>query len=214
MQCYWCKSNAKRFWNSKYRNSIATYLLNTRFPSVLFFKISHTFLAGTWAFPHIFSTNWPLTINSWTYQKKKILFWTASNVYNSILKTIQTAMQSGFNMYSHFLMFCWPCISVYLSFLVINQPDAQNLFYNKFISCLYMFQAPCAHHQEVRIVLCSLWYHHTYRWLSLAQVERVLSQPVHGTATYRCDGTSRGCIIQFWPPGDERMVLETCRGMK
>ena len=45
--------------------------------------------------------------------------------------------------------------------LVINQIDAQNLFYNKFISCLYMFRAPCAHHQEVKIVLYSLWYHHT-----------------------------------------------------
>jgi len=36
---------------------------------------------------------------------------------------------------------------------------------------------------------------------------------VHGTATYRCDDT-RGCIIQFCPPDDEHMVLETCRGMK
>jgi len=25
--------------------------------------------------------------------------------------------------------------------LIINQLDAQNLFYNKFISCLYMFRA-------------------------------------------------------------------------
>jgi len=25
--------------------------------------------------------------------------------------------------------------------LVVNQLDAQNLFYNKFISCLYMFRA-------------------------------------------------------------------------
>ena len=33
--------------------------------------------------------------------------------------------------------------------------------------------------------LYSLWYHHTYRWPSRAQVERVLSQPVHRTATYR-----------------------------
>ena len=24
-----------------------------------------------------------------------------------------------------------------------------------------MFRAPCAHHQEVRIVLYSLWYYHT-----------------------------------------------------
>ena len=55
--------------------------------------------------------------------------------------------------------------------LVINQLDAQNLFYNKFISSLYMFRAPCAHRQEVKIVLYSLWYHHTYRWPSGAQVE-------------------------------------------
>jgi len=32
----------------------------------------------------------------------------------------------------------------------------------------------CAHHQEVRIALHSLWYHHTYRWPSRAQVERGL----------------------------------------
>jgi hypothetical protein len=30
----------------------------------------------------------------------------------------------------------------------------------------------CAYRQEVKIVLYSLWYHHTYRWPSLAQVER------------------------------------------
>ena len=44
-----------------------------------------------------------------------------------------------------------------------------------------MFRALCAHHQEVKIVLYSIWYHHTYRWPSGAQVERFLSQPVHGT---------------------------------
>ena len=66
-------------------------------------------------------------------------------------------------------------------------------FYYNFIIRLYMLRAPCAHHQEVKILLYSLWYHHTYRWTSGAQVER---GPVHGTATYRCDDT-RGCIIQF-----------------
>jgi hypothetical protein len=40
--------------------------------------------------------------------------------------------------------------------LVINQLYAQNLFYNKFNLCLYMFRAPCAHRQEVKIVLYSL----------------------------------------------------------
>ena len=80
-------------------------------------------------------------------------------------------------------------LTVHLSIfiLVINQLDAQNLFYNKFISCLYMFQAPCAHHQEVKIVLYSIWYHHTYRWPSRARDERgllILSQPVHRTTIY------------------------------
>ena len=67
-------------------------------------------------------------------------------------------------------------LTVHLSIfiLVINQLGAQNLFYNKFISCLYMFRALCAHRQEVKIVLYSLWYHHTYR----------------------C-GNNRGCIIQY-----------------
>ena len=67
-------------------------------------------------------------------------------------------------------------LTVHLSIfiLVINQIDAQNLLYtsNKFISCLYMFRAPCAHRQEVRIVLYNFWYHHTSRWPSRAHVER------------------------------------------
>jgi len=32
----------------------------------------------------------------------------------------------------------------------------------------------CAHHQEVKIELHSIWYHQTYRWPSCAQVERGL----------------------------------------
>ena len=70
-----------------------------------------------------------------------------------------------------------------------------------------------AYRQEAKIVLYSLWYHHTYsRWPSDAQVERgldgmhafhpVLSKPVHRTAIYRSDDT-RDCIVQFWPPDDE-----------
>ena len=39
-------------------------------------------------------------------------------------------------------------LTVHLSIfiLVINQLDAQNLSYNKFISCLYMFRAPDDEH--------------------------------------------------------------------
>jgi len=32
-----------------------------------------------------------------------------------------------------------------------------------------MFRALCAHHQEVKISLYSIWYHHTWRWPSRAQ---------------------------------------------
>jgi len=49
------------------------------------------------------------------------------------------------------------------------------LFYNRFIICLYMFRAICAHHQEVKIVLYSIWCHHTCRWPSGAQVEVILN---------------------------------------
>ena len=30
----------------------------------------------------------------------------------------------------------------------------------------------CAYRQEGKIVLYSLWYHHTYRWPSRAQIDR------------------------------------------
>jgi len=51
------------------------------------------------------------------------------------------------------------------------------LFYNKLIIRLYMFRAQCAHYQEVKILLYSIWYHRTCRWPSGA--------PAHRTATYR-----------------------------
>jgi len=64
-----------------------------------------------------------------------------------------------------------------------------------------MFRAPCAHRQEGKIVLYSLWYHHTYRWPSRAQIERVLDGMPRAC---RCDDT-RDCVIQFCPPDDEHM---------
>ena len=63
---------------------------------------------------------------------------------------------------------------------VFNQLDAQNLFHNKFYCMPLNISSTCAQHHEVKIVLHSLWYHHTYR----------------------CDD---GCVMQFWPPDDEHM---------
>jgi len=37
-----------------------------------------------------------------------------------------------------------------------------------------MFRALCAYHQEVKIALYNIWYHHTFRWPSGVQVERGL----------------------------------------
>jgi len=66
-----------------------------------------------------------------------------------------------------------------------NQHDAQNLFHSKFYFTPLHVSSTCAHHQEVKISLHSLWYHHSYR----------------------CDDT-RGFAMQFWPPDDEHMCLK------
>jgi len=53
-------------------------------------------------------------------------------------------------------------LSIFIS--VFNQLDAQNLFHNKFYFIPLHVSSTCARHQEVKISLHSLWYHHTYRW--------------------------------------------------
>ena len=46
---------------------------------------------------------------------------------------------------------------------VFDKLDAQNLFHRKFYFMPLHVSSICAHHQEVKIALHSLWYHHTYR---------------------------------------------------
>jgi len=48
------------------------------------------------------------------------------------------------------------------------------LFYNKFIIFLYMFRAPCTHHQEVKLYYTASGIITLCRWPSGAQVERRL----------------------------------------
>jgi len=52
-------------------------------------------------------------------------------------------------------------LSIFIS--VFNQLDAQNLFHNQFYFMPLHVPSTCAHHQEVKIVLHSHWYHYTYR---------------------------------------------------
>jgi len=50
-------------------------------------------------------------------------------------------------------------LSIFIS--VFNQIDAQNLFHNKFHFMPLHVSSTCAHRQEVKIALHSLWYHRT-----------------------------------------------------
>ena len=70
-------------------------------------------------------------------------------------------------------------------------------FYNKFISCLYMFGA------HLLIVRRSKLYY-TVSGIITPIGGHFVSQPVHGTDTYRCDDT-RDCVVQFCPPDDEHL---------
>jgi len=74
--------------------------------------------------------------------------------------------------------------------LVINQLDKKILFFNKFILFFYMIRAPCAHHLEAKILLYSIWYHHTFRWPSDAQSALNLCT---GRPPTECDDT-RCCV--------------------
>ena len=67
------------------------------------------------------------------------------------------------------------------------------LFYNKFISCIYMFRAHV-------LIISRSKLHYTASGIIIPTGGRL----VHVTATYTCDDT-RGCVTQFWPPDDEHM---------
>jgi len=58
------------------------------------------------------------------------------------------------------------------------------LFYNKFIIRLYMFRALCAHYQEIKTALYSIWHH------------LVGGRPVHQSSLNLCTGRpSTGVMI-------------------
>jgi len=62
-----------------------------------------------------------------------------------------------------------------------------------------MFRAVCAHHQEVKIVLYSVWYHRICRWPSGAQVER------------GSDHNSQHCANRHWHVTFAQAVLLTAQ---
>jgi len=72
-----------------------------------------------------------------------------------------------------------------------------------------MFRALCAHHQEVKMYYTASGI---ITPVGGRPVHKLREDSVHGTDTYRCDD-ARCCIIQFWPPDEEHIVLETCRSI-
>ena len=83
--------------------------------------------------------------------------------------------------------------------LVINQLDAQNLFYNNFISRLYMFRAPCARRHEVKIVLYSIWYHHTEtsEWSKITKMTKItkIYKYEHIVVKFMCEFFGCDCCV-------------------
>ena len=65
-----------------------------------------------------------------------------------------------------------------------------------------MFRAHVLIVRRVKIVLYSLWYHHTYRWPSGTQIERGTGRPPIGVMI------PETVLYNFCPPDDEHMVLE------
>jgi len=63
--------------------------------------------------------------------------------------------------------------NLFSTFLVTDNLIHKFLFYNTFIICLYMFRALYAHHQEVKIVLYSIWYHRTEtsEWSKVTKIQ-------------------------------------------
>ena len=61
-----------------------------------------------------------------------------------------------YSIYSFYVL-----LTAHLSIILDNdQLDTQLLYYNMFIMVVYMFRASYAHHQEVELYCCSIWYRH------------------------------------------------------
>ena len=77
------------------------------------------------------------------------------------------------------------------------------LFYNKFISCFYMFRG------HLLIIRRSKLH-----YIASGIITPVGDLPVHrlrnGAVTYRCDD-NRGCLMQFWPPHDSTFAINMKR---
>jgi len=121
-----------------------------------------------------------------------ILFYFLTSYHLSlyVLKACLFSLNSGRRQHTKSFAVLLTVLHLNIFISVINQLDAHNFCFT--ISLFHAstcFEHYCVHHQEVRIVLHSLWYHHNYS----------------------CDD-NRGDIHTVVPPGDgPRYVLEICK---
>jgi len=140
----------------------------------------------------------PCAIN---HQAEAHCHWSNTNLlgcYFDVLTLVVIVIQNGCHccpncplshvIYYWHLYFVLRCVNEKLTLRVTGDKSGSGFRFN-----FMLWQDWNSHHQEVKIVLYSIWYHHICRWPSGAQVER---EPVHRTATYRCDDNIC-CIIQF-----------------
>ena len=120
--------------------------------------------------------NWRSAFNSWKYavnSQRVAKKFGGTCIFKAASNNSQSAcLGSAAHKYQA------PFISLF------NQLDAQNLFHNKFYFMPLHVSSTCAHRQEVKITLHSLWYHHTvtsecpkitkiqfYNWIKIDQLD-------------------------------------------
>ena len=81
---------------------------------------------------------------------------------------------------------------------------------------LYMFRTLNAHLQEDTLFTCSIWYCHSVNsswWHVCAQFEFSLKlSPDRPPRTLVENDSTICCMCTMYPPEDEHLRLETCRG--
>jgi len=149
--------------------------------------------------PHIL---WHLRVNYRVHKNRQLSISWARMVYSTLSHPISLR---SLLILSHHLY------HVYLT----NQLDAQN-----FCFTISLFHATTCFEHHVLIIRRS-----ELPCTASGIITPIGGRPVHrvredsplnlctGRPPTECDDT-RCCIIQFWPPDDEHVVLETCRGMK
>jgi len=108
-----------------------------------------------------------------------------------ILKYVSKYLLTKYFTASMCILFA--CLQLDTIILVINQLNVQNL----------LLYASTCFEQYVLII----------RWSKLYYTASGIVTPAGGRPVHRLGEDPRCCIIQFWPPGNEHTVLETCRGI-